>query len=119
MDILDTRDLEDQLVELKDELTEWVDDNRKPLDFGKIEELNALIELKDELDCAGWEYGIQMINKTYFQEYAEEFAYDIDAVHEESTWPNNHIDWEAAANELAIDYSSVDYNGETYYYREA
>lgn len=31
-------------------------------------------------------------------------------------WPYNCIDWEKAANELKQDYSTVDFEGETYYY---
>lgn len=33
-------------------------------------------------------------------EYAEELASDIGAVNRDAKWPNNHIDWEAAGEEL-------------------
>lgn len=39
------------------------------------------------------------------------------AIDRNASWPANHIDWEAAANELEQDYTEVDFNGEVYLYR--
>ncbi|KKK55784.1 hypothetical protein LCGC14_3071100, partial [marine sediment metagenome] len=44
-------------------------------------------------------------------------AEDIGAIAKDTSWPATSIDWEAAANELLIDYSSVDFDGVTYYFR--
>ena len=38
-------------------------------------------------------------------------------VNADAAWPANHIDWEAAADALLIDYTEVDFAGETYYIR--
>jgi len=47
----------------------------------------------------------------------EQLAEDIGAIDKDLQWPVYCIDWEQAANELRVDYSEVDYDGETYYYR--
>jgi hypothetical protein len=58
-----------------------------------------------------------MINDSYFEDYARELAEDIGAINKSYGWPNYCIDWARAARELKIDYTSVDVNGETYWFR--
>jgi len=87
-------------------------------------ELQTLETLLDK--CAGnggdeqWEgvwYPITLIRDSYFRDYAEELAEDIGAINANATWPNNCIDWDRAARELQADYTSVDFDGETYWTR--
>lgn len=70
----------------------------------------------DEEWRGSW-YPVTLIRESYFKDYAEQLAEDIGAINSEASWPNNHINWEAAANELLIDYSSTEIDGVTYYYR--
>jgi hypothetical protein len=58
-----------------------------------------------------------MIPAYDFTEYAQELAEEIGAISHNQNWPNYCIDWERAARELKMDYSSVEVNGETYYFR--
>jgi antirestriction protein len=58
-----------------------------------------------------------MIPEHEFTEYAQDFAYDIGAVNDDGNWPNYHIDWEAAARDLAMDYTLVEWEGNDYYVR--
>jgi hypothetical protein len=58
-----------------------------------------------------------LINESYFETYAEQFADDIGAIDAKATWPLNHIDWKAAAEDLLQDYTSLDFGGTTYYGR--
>jgi hypothetical protein len=44
-------------------------------------------------------------------------AEDIGAVQSDLHWPNRCIDWEQAADELKMDYTTVDFAGVTYYLR--
>ena len=98
-------------------LKAWDDDNG--------EELKELGELIEELRGAGggdhqWEgdwYPRELIAESDFEEYAEELADDIGAVPADAGWPNNCIDWEKAARELAMDYSLVTFRGTDYYWR--
>lgn len=87
-------------------------------------ELKMLTELLEELEGNGgdeqWRgswYPVTLIRESYFKDYAEELAEDIGAINSEASWPNNHIDWDAAADELLGDYTSTEFEGVTYYYR--
>lgn len=49
-----------------------------------------------------------------FEDYVRELAYDIGAIKDDAAWPNNHIDWESAAEELEYDYTTVTIDDEDY-----
>lgn len=57
----------------------------------------------------------ELIRDSYFRDYAEELAEDIGAIPENRSWPMFNIDWDAAAKELQMDYSAVDFDGVTYW----
>lgn len=83
-----------------------------------------LVDLLEEVKGYGgdhqWRgdwYPVTLIHDAHFEDYAREMAEDIGAVQADAEWPAYCIDWERAANDLRIDYSSVDFNGETYWYR--
>lgn len=119
-DVLDVRDiivrveeLEGDEHEARDDMT---DDERVEYDA-----LNALLaDLKgnggDEQWRGDW-YPVTLIRDSYFEDYAQELAEDIGAIKDDAQWPANCIDWERAARELQQDYSSVEYNEVTYWYR--
>jgi len=112
-DIIDSRDVDKAIEELTDlqEAGEADDD--------ETELLQQLIEFRDEAKgyCPDWDYGEALICEGYFVEYAEQLAGDIGAVNPNADWPNAHIDWEDAADALKQDYTSADFNGETYWFR--
>lgn len=94
--------------------TKWAEAN--PED---AEELAALLKLQEEAEgyVEDWKYGATLIRDSYFEQYAEELAEEIGAVSQNVSWPNNHIDWKAAAEELKQDYTSVDFDGVEYWVR--
>jgi len=104
-------DLAETAEKAQDELTGWDEDEGQ--------ELAALKALADDADgyCSDWAHGATLIRDSYFTEYAEELAGDIGAIDANAGWPARHIDWEAAADELKQDYTSVDFDGETYWMR--
>lgn len=127
-DVIDSRDV----IHWIDALTQEFIDNTdtEPADYMSAEDwkvglsaddaeaLVALIALKNEADSSpDWKYGETLIRDSHFQDYAEELADDIGALDRDFSWPRNHIDWEAAANELKEDYFSVEFDGETYWIR--
>ena len=67
--------------------------------------------------AADWQYGEQLIRDSYFKDYAMELAEDIGAVDANASWPNTCIDWDQAARELQMDYTSVEFAGVTYWIR--
>lgn len=77
-------------------------------EWRKLEDF--LSEVGDRADTA--------ILDSYFKTYAEELAYDIGAIDRHAKWPLNHIDWEAAADELRHDYSTAEWDGHTYLYQD-
>jgi len=58
-----------------------------------------------------------MIPAADFTEYAQELAEEIGAIGRDAQWPVYCIDWEWAARELKMDYTSARVNGTTYYFR--
>lgn len=141
--ILDSRDLieraEELLVEFENWKTDLTDDEKADMvdNFGyesfsnfeheellqwwqdstsEGEEHRSIVSLSDEFDSNQWEDGITFVKDSYFEEYAREFAEDIGAISGDERWPATCIDWEKAAGELQMDYSSVEFDGETYWY---
>ncbi len=95
----------------------WIDNKGETgLDDDEREELEELEALAKEGEayCDDWHYGSTFIREDYFQRYAEEFAEDIGLVNRDATWPNNHIDWESAADDLRQDYTELKFGDETY-----
>lgn len=80
-------------------------------------ELDALRKLQEQCDWGDWDYGATLIRDSYFTTYAQQFAEDIGAINSDASWPATCIDWDEAARELQMDYTSVDFAGETYWVR--
>ena len=95
------------LNEATAELEDWQDENQ--------EELEELRQLADEIP--EWRHGETLINDDYFVEYAQDLAEDVCGMNRDQPWPYSYIDWDAAAEALQMDYSSCEYQGETYWFR--
>lgn len=85
----------------------------------EADELKALKAFRDELEpyVPDWHHGETLIRDSYFRDYAEELADDIGAIDHNAKWPVNCIDWNKAARELQMDYTSAEFNGVTYWAR--
>ena len=93
---------------------------------GDAAEHAALLKLADEASqyAPDWEHGEILIRDSYFKEYAQELAEDCAPFPRNSPegkalemWPYRCIDWDQAARELQMDYTSVDFDGVTYWIR--
>jgi hypothetical protein len=129
-DVIDSRDVIARIEELQAERDACVlgapDGTETPDPEGwagnfpeEAAELAALESLAEEAEgyAADWQHGEALIRDSYFTEYAEQLAEDCGMIKEGATWPNNCIDWERAARELQMDYTSVDFDGVTYWTR--
>lgn len=89
----------------------WLD----PEDADELRALRALAE-QSEGYAADWHHGETLIRDSYFLIYAQELS---DELHGETdmSWPFTCVDWEMAARELKMDYTSVDFDGVTYWIR--
>lgn len=121
-DVIDVRDVIARFEELEAQVVPAFegDDEGEP----EREELLTLTALLEDLKGNGgdeeWRgawYPVTLIRESHFQDYAQELAEDIGAINSDAGWPNQHIDWEAAADALLIDYTSTEFEGVTYYYR--
>lgn len=108
-EIIDTRDLIEAAAEYDDVDLEKINDE------DHRETVAAIREIED--CCADWRYGETMIRADHFTKYAQELAEDIGAIDANACWPLSFIDWEAAATELQMDYTQVEFLGYTYYVR--
>lgn len=129
-DTIDSREVVRRIDELRDEWIEatgddWADyalsedDWAVGLGVEGAAELAALIALQEQAEgyAPDWRHGATLIRDDHFEDYARQLAEDIGAIDEDARWPACYIDWEAAADALQMDYTSVDFDGITYWIR--
>jgi len=112
-DTIDSRAIISRISELEDsEEDGTIDDDER-------EELKVLKALAEEAEgyAADWRHGATLIREDYLPKYAEQLANDLGAIPDNAQWPLTCIDWDAAAHELKDDYTSLDYDGVTYWVR--
>lgn len=141
-DIIDSRDIIKRLEELEQEIQD-VQDELDELDaqglgaggsgdlsteYSALRDLLVTLSEDDEYlslkafadqasEVSDWHYGETFIRDSYFQDYAEQLADDLGCINSEARWPNDCIDWERAARELQMDYTSYTWDGVTYWAR--
>ena len=115
-DCIDSRDIVERIKYLEiDEPTEF-----DPYDADDWAELKTLRALCEEMRGYGGdtpEDGITLVRDSYFEEHAQDFAADTGAIDNTATWPLYCIDWERAARDWQMDYTSLEFDGVTYWYR--
>ena len=106
-DILDSRDLLDELKTLDEE------------DSYDKERIEMIDDLKEEVGKDNFEMGVTFIRENYWVQYCEDLAYDCGYMDRQDD--NNplhyHIDWQGWADAVEMDYSQTDFDGDTYYWR--
>lgn len=124
-DVIDSRDVIARIEEIKDELPDSASEVM-PGTSDEIQELRdelqVLEALADEASgyAADWQYGETLIRNSYFTEYTEELCKDCGYI--QTDGDNNFpwwivIDWEATAQHVQQDYTSVDFDGVEYWIR--
>ena len=106
-DIIDSRDLLDELKTLDEE------------DSYDKERIEMIDDLKEEVGKDNFEMGVTFIRENYWVQYCEDLAYDCGYMDRQDD--NNplhyHIDWQGWADAVEMDYSQTDFDGDTYYWR--
>lgn len=129
VEVIDSRDVIDRIDYLQSAWSEATGDT--PADYALSEddwavglgtdeahELVTLLALAEEGESlADWQYGETLVRDSYFEDYARQLADDIGAIPADAGWPTWYIDWEAAADALRVDYTSIDFDGVTYWGR--
>ena len=124
-DIVDSRDLIELLDEYNARRDELVDEGRTEAEiddvltdeFDEAEVDFAKAALDECGDADDWTHGLTLISDSHFVDYAQQLAEDIGALDRDAQWPLYHIDWEAAAESLQMDYTSVILDGVAFWYR--
>jgi len=127
-DVIDVRDVIARIEELEREL----DDDNMPVTRAIVDgddvarrrhELAQLQAIMDELKGYGgdeqWRgdwYPAQLIDDAYFVEYTQDLLADCGTIPRDlPSWVE--IDWERTARNIREDYSAVEVDGRTYWYR--
>lgn len=120
-DVFDIRDVIDRFLDIEEPPTRMGEIDDADDDKDEREQLRAFLdEVRGNGGDHQWRgdwYPTGFIADSYFENYAREFADDIGAIKDDNSWPYTCIDWEQAAKELRMDYSSVDVGDSTYWYR--
>lgn len=118
-DVMDSRDIIariDELESMVNDNNDLPDDEREDLSEEETE-LAALKALADEADGSpDWPYGEVLIRESYWVDYVKELLEDTGDLPKDLPW-YIEIDWDTTANNIAVDYSQVDFDGVTYYIR--
>ena len=109
---LDSRDIVERLNYLENLPKEEVQEEEEYPD-----EYKELFDLREEIGKENFDFGITFIEVDYWEEYAEELAYDVGLADRNNTTFNWYIDWEKWAEALSQDYSSVNLGSYEYYYQ--
>lgn len=123
-DIIDVRDViarVEELREIRDNSMEVAGEDGHEMDADEKEELEKLEELLDDLCGYGgdeqWEgnwYPVTLINESHFEEYMDDMLEDCgDLPKNIPHYLTITVDYDA----LKQDYSEVEFEGDTYYYR--
>jgi len=109
---IDLAEDDEESKEAREALKEWNDDNRD-----ELERLGGLCA-EGEGATSEWKDGTPLINDNYFSEYAEDFCKDFGDIPSDLPWYiSNHIDLVGVAEEIQVDYSSIDFDGTTFWVR--
>ena len=119
-DVIDSRDIIERIEELESALKNFLDENDVLLEenFPDIDELKALRNLANEASqySSEWQYGEILISYSYWEEYVQEMLEDCGDIPKNLPW-YIAIDWKTTAENIAQDYTIVEFNGVDYYIR--
>ena len=104
--MLDTRDLLEELEQLN---------SQEELSEEEVERRSDLLVLQKEIGLE-FRHGVTLFTEQEAEDYFREMAEDCGMI-DKSNNLGDYIDWERWADDCLSDYTSVDFNGETYYYR--
>lgn len=111
---LDTRDLNDEIDELE-ALRDRAAEEGDPFSAypDECKRYQALIALRDDIGSE-WRHGVALIPESEFEDYAQQLAEDCYEIPDTFA---PYIDWSRWADDVRSDYSCVEFDDETYYFR--
>ena len=104
-----TESFEDILFE-EEEIESWKQDWQE-----EINQITCIDEVEDEIGSE-FDFGVTLIPEDDFTDYVEDLLKGCGYISDDfPSWIE--IDWEATAENVKQDYSELEYEGETYFYR--
>lgn len=119
-DMIQARDIDARIDEIESEI-EFTVEAAVAFDFDSPftgvseddrEELKVLRKVRAQLDTVHG--GDTLISDGYFKTYVQEYAEEQNSI-SSAAWPFNCIDWDRAVSDFQSDYTSIDFDGETYW----
>ena len=105
-----TESFEDILFE-EEEIESWKQDWQE-----EINQITCIDEVEDEIGSE-FDFGVTLITEDDFTDYVEDYLKGCGYISDDfPSWIE--IDWEATAENVKQDYSELEYEGETYFYRD-
>lgn len=105
MDVIDTRELVDELADLED----IPEDERDDWDTDRIAAIKALAD-----DLGDLTNGYTLVAESDFEAYVQD---DLPQIVEIPDFLQPYIDWEKLAGDMSSDWSHVSFDGTDYLYR--
>lgn len=105
----------DELIEIVDnsedkDVQEWKEENNN--DFDHIEEIDYI-----EYNVSEFSFGATLIEDNEFEDYCRDLVNDCYDLGNVPTFIKDNINWSGIASDLSVDYSEVNYQGESYLVR--
>jgi hypothetical protein len=119
-DIIDVRDIIARYEELEVESHTWCDDGDDADAWAELNALQAilanLVGYGGDEQWRGDRYPTTLVRDSYFTYYAREMLEDCGTIPRDlPSWVE--IDWDATARNVRDDYTPVEIDGATYWYR--
>lgn len=130
-DVIDSRDVLERIDALRESLFDKHQDEggcdsefeaylsgQVALGNEEAEELKHLEALQEEAEgyAPDWKHGATLVRDSYFTDYCRELLEDIGDLPKDLP-AYIVIDWDATAQNIRIDYTSVEFDGVTYWVR--
>ena len=130
-DVIDTRDIQELIEQLQDEIDNLedeidnFDESENEAEYAEMTErlenmesdMAILENIRDEVGSE-FEHGEPLIAENYFTDYQREMLIDCGYLNKELPWfIESNIDWEGVADDMKQDYSTIEIEGNTYYFR--
>ena len=120
-DTISSDDIIERIEELESELESELEtlkdaDPEAELDDGDAAELKNLKEIIEKMGSAATREHETLIRESYWEDYVEQLCEEIGDIPKDLP-AYIHIDWKWTAREIAMDYSTVELDGISYYYR--
>lgn len=123
-EVFDSRDVIERIEELEAMEEVFLDpesseEDKAEWDRGLDSELSQLREFADSVGSSEWSHGMTFIAEGYFEDYVQEYCTDLGYI------PDNlpgflasNINWAGVAEDLRVDYTEYELDGNTYYTRD-